>query len=56
MTTFAHLLSGRTFQVTEHYGAFGASSVDGVWDDGTPGTIFPGELLRDGSLVWAAKA
>lgn len=56
MTAFAHSLTGRTFVVTEHYGRFGASSVDGVWDSGEVGTIFPGELLADGSLVWAQVA
>lgn len=52
-TTFTHTLSGRSF-TAEAAGSFGAASVDGRWDSGETGTIWPGETLRDGSLVWVA--
>jgi hypothetical protein len=53
MTTFTHTLSGRTFTANAGAGTFGASSVDGTWDSGQVGTIFPGETFADGSKVWA---
>jgi hypothetical protein len=53
MTTFTHLLSGRTFTAANGAGTFGASSVDGTWDSGQAGTIFPAEALTDGRKVWA---
>jgi len=52
-TMFVHLISGRSFTATPGDGRFGASSVDGHWDTGEAGTIFPGETLTDGSKVWA---
>lgn len=46
-----HTGTGRTFTATSE-GSFGAASVDGRWDTGEAGTIWPGETFADGSLVW----
>lgn len=52
-TTYSHQLSGRTFIAEEGEGTFGAASVDGHWDTGQAGTIWPAEVAF-GALVWVA--
>jgi hypothetical protein len=51
---YTHRLSGRTFTANDGAGAFGESSVDGTWNTGEFGTIFPGELWGD-APVWVTE-
>jgi hypothetical protein len=50
-TTYTHRLSGRRFTATGT-GRFGAASVDGIWDTGETGTIWPAETFA-GVPVWS---
>ena len=54
---YVHTITGRTFTSTPGPGRFGSSSVDGTWDNGESGTIFPGEIFtRTGEPCWTANS
>lgn len=55
-TTWRHTLSGRTFEAKLGSGRFGAMSLDGHWDTGEAGTIWPAETLLDGTPLWSTAA
>jgi hypothetical protein len=50
---YIHQVSGRGFTATSA-GEI-PTTVAGTWDNGQAGVIYPGERLRDGSLVWVAE-
>lgn len=52
MLTFTHTVTGRKFHAIEGEGAYGAATLDGHWDTGQAGTIWPAETFRDGTLCW----
>lgn len=52
MTTYTHTLSGRSFTATDGESTYGAAAVDGHWDSGEAGTIWPAETLSDGRPLW----
>jgi beta-glucosidase-like glycosyl hydrolase len=55
--TFTHYRTGETFVADpDTEGQMGASSIDGTWGDGTPGTIFHGEKTNEGRPIWSVES
>lgn len=55
MITFTHTLSGRTFTASGPSQEFGPAAVEGTWDSGEAGVIWPTETLMCGTLLWRSE-
>lgn len=49
---FVHSVSGQTFTAERVSEVYGAAAVDGRWESGQAGTIWPNETFKDGSRIW----